>query len=350
MENTDGSKKKLSAVDFFCGAGGVTCGFRQEDINVLGGIDIDNQFKDTYEKNNPGSTFIHKDITELSFSELGEKLAISKNDNNLIFIGCSPCQYYTNLKTDKTKSKNSRLLLEDFRKFVDYFNPGYIFIENVPGFDKSEDSPIGKFKLFLTEKEYIYDDGVINAKYYGVPQNRRRYILVATRVKKNISVPNGNKKNIKTVKQAIGDYSIFPPVEAGHIDKSNFMHTVAALTEINFKRIKKVNQDGGSRLDFAHEKSLQLDCYNDHKGHTDVYGRMSWNKPAPTITTKFRYTSNGRYSHPEQDRGISIREGATLQSFPEDYVFYSKSLAAIGKMIGNAVPPLLAKEVAKIFK
>lgn len=341
--------QQLLAVDFFCGAGGVTCGFRQADIKVLGGIDIDEVFKETYEKNNPGSKFIHSDISKLSFEDLQEKLEISKDYDHLIFIGCSPCQYYTNLKTDKTKSKESRLLLKDFQKFVEFFKPGYIFIENVPGFDQSKESPIAKFKQFLTESEYVFDDKVINAKHFGVPQNRRRYVLVATRVQNKILIPEGDKENIKKVKDAIGNYEEFIPVEAGHVDNSDFMHTVAGLTDINLKRIKKVKKDGGSRLDFANDEKLQLDCYIDHTGHTDVYGRMSWNKPSPAITTKFRYTSSGRYGHPEQDRAISIREGATLQSFPKNYAFHTNSVGAIGKMIGNAVPPLLAEKMAKVF-
>jgi DNA (cytosine-5)-methyltransferase 1 len=342
--------QQLIAVDFFCGAGGVTCGFRQADIKVLGGIDIDDVFEETYEKNNPGSKFIHKDISELSFEDLEKNLGIRKSHDHLIFIGCSPCQYYTNLKTDKTKSKDSRLLLEDFQKFVDYFNPGYIFIENVPGFDRSKESPIGKFKQFLSRNGYVFDDRVVNAKHFGVPQNRRRYVLIATRVQDEISIPNGDKENIETVKDAIGNYEKFIPVKAGHVDKSDFMHTVAGLTEVNLQRIKKVRKDGGSRLDFADDEKLQLDCYKDHTGHTDVYGRMSWNKPSPAITTKFRYTSSGRYGHPEQDRGISIREGATLQSFPKGYVFHSNNVSDIGKMIGNAVPPELAKRISTVFK
>lgn len=340
----------FKAVDFFCGAGGVTCGFRLADIKVLGGIDIDDVFKETYEKNNPGSKFIHSDISKLSFDDLQEKLGISKDDDHLIFIGCSPCQYYTNLKTDKTKSKESRLLLKDFQKSVEHFNPGYIFIENVPGFDQSIESPIAKFKQFLTESKYVFDDKVINAKHFGVPQNRRRYVLIATRVQDEISIPQVDKENIKTVQDVIGDYKEFIPVKAGHVDDSDFMHTVAGLTDINLKRIKKVKKDGGSRLDFAHDEKLQLDCYRDHTGHTDVYGRMSWNKPSPAITTKFRYTSSGRYGHPEQDRAISIREGATLQSFPKNYVFHTNSVGAIGKMIGNAVPPELAKKIGNSLK
>ncbi len=343
-------QEQLKAVDFFCGAGGVTCGFRKAKIKVLGGIDVDHVFKETYEKNNPGSKFIHRNISGLTHEELKEKLSIEKNDDQLIFIGCSPCQYYTNLKTDKTKSKNSRLLLVDFQRFVDYFKPGYIFIENVPGFDRSKESPIDKFKQCLSQKGYVFDDRVVNAKHFGVPQNRRRYVLIATRVQDEISIPNGDKENIKTVKDAIGNYEEFVPVKAGHVDESEFMHTVAGLTEINIERIKKVKKDGGSRLDFADNETLQLHCYINHNGHTDVYGRMSWDKPSPAITTKFRYTSSGRYGHPEQDRAISIREGATLQSFPKEYVFHSNNVSVIGKMIGNAVPPELARRIVNNIK
>lgn len=338
-------KDKMKAVDFFCGAGGVTCGFRQANIEVLAGIDKDGVFKDTYEKNNPGSVFIEYDISKLTFKELESKIDISKNDDEMIFVGCSPCQYYTNLKTDKTKSKESRLLLEDFQKFVDHYRPGCIFIENVPGLDTDRESPLGKFKEFLSENKYVFDEDVINAKYYGVPQNRRRYVLIASRVKEHIRIPDGDSKNIVSVKRAIGDYNKFPPVEAGYKDKSDFMHTVAKLTDINLKRIKKTPKDGGSRLAWADDDELQLDCYRDHDGHTDVYGRMYWKKPSPAITTKFRYTSSGRYGHPEQDRGISIREGATLQSFPKNYVFHTNNVNTIGKMIGNAVPPKLAEKI-----
>lgn len=343
------NNSKFKAVDFFCGAGGVTCGFEEAGIEVILGIDKDGSCKKTYEKNNKAE-FLEADISELDKGKLAEDFGIRKNDDNLIFIGCSPCQYYTNLKTDKTKSESSRLLLEDFQEFVDHYRPGFIFIENVPGIEKKEESPLKDFKRFLTEAGYVYDEKVINAKYLGIPQNRRRYVLVATRVRKKINLPPENKDEIKTLKEAIGNYSIFPEVEAGYTDDSDFQHSVANLSSLNLKRVKNTPKDGGSRLSWADDEELQLDCYKDHDGHYDVYGRMHWNKPSPTITTKFRYTSTGRYSHPEQDRAISLREGATLQSFPLDYYFDSKSQNEIARMIGNAVPPKLAKEIAKVLK
>jgi DNA (cytosine-5)-methyltransferase 1 len=335
-------KDELQAVDFFCSAGGVTCGFKQAGINVLGGIDIDPVCELTYKKNNH-SEYLCADVSNLEKKAIAKKFKIKKNQDNLIFVGCSPCQYYSNIKTDKTLSQKTRLLLEDFQEFVDYYRPGYIFIENVPGLNTKPESPLGRFKTFLLANNYIFDDRIINAKYFGVPQNRRRYVLIATRIKKEIHLPKENRKSIKSIRQAIGNLTKYPPIEAGTKDKTDFIHTSANLSDINKKRLLSVPKDGGSRT--AWTDDMQLDCYKHHDGHTDVYGRMSWGKPSPTITTRFCSLSNGRYGHPEQLRAISLREGATLQSFPEDYIFYSQSQGAIAKMIGNAVPPLLAKAI-----
>ncbi len=340
------NSSKLRAVDFFCSIGGASLGFKQAGIKVLGGIDIDKSCQETYEKNIEAK-FLPKDVSNLKKQKVGKFFKIRRNQHNLIFIGCSPCQYYSNIKTDKRKSCSSRLLLEDFQEFVEYYRPGYVFIENVPGMDKKPESPLGKFKTFLKGNGYIFDDGVINAKYFGVSQNRRRYVLLATRIKKEISLPKEDKTKIKTVRDSIGNKNVFKPVEAGHKDESNFMHSVAHLSKKNLERIKNTPLDGGDRRTWKHNDELQVTCYKDHNGHYDVYGRMYWDKPSPAITTRFVSYSNGRYGHPEQDRAISLREGATLQSFPEDYVFYSNSQGVIAKMIGNAVPPELAKKIGK---
>jgi DNA (cytosine-5)-methyltransferase 1 len=338
-------KNKLKAVDFFCSIGGVSLGFKMAGIEVLGGIDIDISCKETYEKN-IRAKFLPADVSNLDKKEVGKFFKIRRNQNNLVFSGCSPCQYYSNIKTDKTKSCSTRLLLADFQEFVDYYRPGYVFIENVPGLDTKSESPLGRFKAFLKENGYIFDDDLLNAKYFGVPQNRLRYVLIASRVKDKVKLPAGDKENVRTVKDAIGDPVKFPLIEHGNIDESAFLHTSARLYPINLKRIKCTPHNGGSRLDWK-DNSLQPACYRNHDGHTDVYGRMHWDKPAPTITTRFVSYSNGRYGHPEQDRAISLREGATLQSFPEDFIFYSNSQGTVAKMIGNAVPPKLAEAIGK---
>lgn len=340
-------KNKLKAVDFFCSIGGVSLGFKQAGIAVLGGIDIDKSCKETYEKNIEAK-FLPADVSNLDKKEVGQFFKIKRNQDNLVFVGCSPCQYYSNIKTNKEKSCKTRLLLEDFQEFVDYYRPGYVFIENVPGLDKNPESPLGKFKKFLKENDYAFDDNVLNAKYFGVPQNRRRYVLIASRVKKKIKLPEEDKTDIKTVRQAIGDYNTFKPIKHGEKDTTPFAHSSAKLSKTNLIRIKDTDHDGGSR-DGWKPRTPRLSCYKKHKGHTDVYGRMYWNKPSPAITTRFVSYSNGRYGHPEQDRAISLREGATLQSFPEDFVFYSNSQGTVAKMIGNAVPPKLAEAIGKII-
>lgn len=336
----------MKAVDFFCGAGGVTNGLQKAGINVLAGIDIDKGCEETYTKNN-SVPFLNYDISQISPRDLINKIKITVEDDNLIFVGCSPCQYFSNIKTDKTRSKKTRYLLDDFSEFILFFKPGYIFIENVPGFENNIESPISDFKKLLVKEGYVFDDRVVNAKFLGIPQNRRRYILLATRVNSQICLPKENKEKIKTVRETIGDRGIYMPVKAGVFDDTNFQHTVASLSAKNLQRIKTTPKNGGDRRSWQNNNSLQLDCYKNHSGHYDVYSRMHWDKAAPTITTRFRSISNGRYGHPEQDRAISIREGASLQSFPLDYVFHSKNLDQIGKMIGNAVPPDIAAEIGR---
>lgn len=341
--------QKLKAIDFFCSIGGMTYGFRKAGIKVIAGIDIDTSCKETYEYNNPGSKFIEADIKKYSFKQLIKDTGIKKNDKQLIFIGCSPCQYWTIIKTDKTKSKHTKNLLQDFQKFVEHFRPGYVVVENVPGIMKrAEESGLNKFISTLKNLGYIVKYDILNANHFGVPQNRRRFTLIASRVKKNISLPEGNKEKITVVRDFIGIKNGFPKIKAGYIDKTKFKHSAAGLTENNLKRIKLTKKNGGTRERWSKIKDLQIEAY-DGKDNSfrNVYGRMCWDRPAPTITTRFNSLSNGRFGHPEEDRALSIREGATLQTFPKTYDFKEKSMAKVAKHIGNAVPPLFAKAIAK---
>jgi len=349
--------KKLTALDFFCGAGGITCGFQQAGIKVLAGIDIDKTCKETYEFNNKyenyedlkdesgGPIFINKDINNLNFNELIKLTGIKRNDESLIFIGCSPCQFWTQLHTNKNKSRNSKNLLNQFKDFVKYFKPGYIIIENVPGLEKrKKESKLDIFFNLLNEIGYNYKDAVLNVSNYGVPQSRKRYILIASRVKE-IGLPKADKK-LAVVKDFIGIGNGFPELPVGHIDKTELQHTTARLSNKNIRRLKKTPADGGDRLNWADDEDLQIPAYEDKPDNfRNVYGRIFWNKPGPTITTKFLHISNGRFAHPEENRGLSIREGATLQTFPETFHFKGNSMATISAQIGNAVPPELARRI-----
>ena len=343
---------KLRAVDFFCSIGGMTYGFRKAGIDVIAGLDIDPSCKETYEYNNKNSKFIEADIKEYTFEDLKIDTGIKEDDDNLVFIGCSPCQYWSIIKTDKTKSKLSKNLLTDFQKFVEHFKPGYIVVENVPGIIKEHSkSGIKKFVNQLQILGYSVKYDILNANHFGVPQNRRRFTLVASRVNTDFSLPEGNKEKIFVVKNFIGVKNGFSRIKAGHFDKTKFKHSTAGLTENNLKRIKLTKKNGGTREHWSKIKKLQIEAY-DGKDNSfiNVYGRISWYKPAPTITTRFNSLSNGRFGHPQEDRALSLREGATLQTFPKSYDFREKSMGKIARHIGNAVPPKLAKRIASQIK
>lgn len=336
------------AVDFFCSGGGMTSGFRKAGIKVLGGIDIDLECKETYTFNNPGSEFIHADIKKLPFSVLKKKLKIKQNDKRLIFIGCSPCQYWSIVQTDKTKAKKTKNLLKYFQHFVEYFNPGYIVIENVPGIlSNLSESPLRNFLNFLIRKEYIFQYDVIDASHYGVPQTRKRFLLIASRVSKKVTLPLPDTLNdLPTVRKYIGDKSLFYPIIAGHKDTTDFLHSASGLSQNNICRLALTPHDGGTRIAWK-DTELQIPAYLDKDdSFYDVYGRMFWDKPGPTLTTKFYSISNGRFAHPEQNRAISLREGATLQTFELNYKFKTNSIASTARIIGNAVPPALSCRIA----
>ena len=344
-----GRSSKLNAVDFFCGAGGMTYGLSQAGINVLAGIDIDISCKETYEINNPGSKFIHTDIHDLTVKDISRLIGLKRNDDSLIFIGCSPCQYWTKINTDRNKAHESRNLLIEFQRFVTYFNPGYIVIENVPGlYKKKNENVLSGFLKFLDDNSYIYAHDIINANHYGVPQNRKRYLLIGSRVTENINIPDKREDKSLVVKNFIGQHNGFEEVNDGYKDPTDFLHTVAKLYEKNKIRIRRTPRDGGTRLSWKDDDDLQINAYRGKDDiFKDVYGRMYWNRPAPTITTRFNSISNGRFGHPKEDRGISLREGATLQTFPNSYKFYGSSIAIIARQIGNAVPVNLASALGK---
>ena len=338
---------KLKAVDFFCGGGGMSYGMQKAGVDVLAGVDFEPACKATYEANVEGAKFIQADVFELKEKQLQKELGLKKNDKNLLLIGCSPCQFWSIINTDKEKSKKSKNLLIEFERFVKYFNPGYVVVENVPGvLRKKEESGLEAFIDWLESKKYKVHFEVHNTNDYGVPQSRKRFTLVANRIGKEEIFPNKDNGKKLTVRDVLGLENGFPKIKAGHKDETDLRHSAAGISELTLRRLKKVKKDGGNRLSFANDPELQLDCFvgRDHS-HKDTFGRLWWDKASPTITTKFFSVSNGRFVHPEENRALSLREGATLQSFPKDFKFIGTSHAAIARLIGNAVPPEYAKRI-----
>lgn len=349
--NKTNQKNKLKAIDFFCGGGGMTHGLRQAGIDVIAGVDIDKDAQATYEYNNPGSVFIKTDIRSLRSNYFERKFNIVPNDDTLILVGCSPCQFYSIINTDKQSSLKTKDLLRNFARFVEYYKPGYVLVENVPGIITNKQSiwPYFKQRLFdLGYNNLLYK--VIDMSYYGVPQTRKRFSLIATRLEGgNVQLPTPDERQA-LLSDFIGESNGFPQITAGTKDSSDFNHTTAGLSDKCLRRLRKTTHNGGSRLCWANDPELQLRCFiGKDDSFKDSYGRMWWNRPAPTITTKFFSLSNGRFGHPDEDRAISLREGATLQTFPKEYVFKSNNIATTARLIGNAVPCEYARRLGEVI-
>lgn len=323
-------RRKLTAIDLFSGCGGLTQGLKRAGFCVLGAVEIDERASATYTLNHPEVHVWPQDIRGLSARAITRRLRIRKGQLDLL-AGCPPCQGFSTMRTlngnRSNRDKRNDLLLE-FLRLVEELEPKAIMMENVPGLAKN-----GRFKLFrkrLKELGYIGEPDVLDAAEYGVPQRRNRLIYVAGF--KRAIVPGRASKSPKTVRQAI---STLPPAgQSGDAVHDMPEHRSPEVHEI----IKAIPKDGGSRRSLP--PSQQLKCHKSCDGFKDVYGRMSWDKVAPTITSGCFNPSKGRFLHPDEDRAITVREAALLQGFPRKYRFkadYGKIANAL--MIGNALPP-----------
>lgn len=335
--------KNVVAIDLFCGIGGLTYGLQQAGIKVLAGVDIDSSCKYAYEKNN-NAIFINKSVEDLRSEEL---IKLYKNYKIKILVGCAPCQPFSNysLRYQKNGKKDEKWkLLYQFANLIEKVNPDIISMENVPQLEKEK--VFQDFLLILQKNKYYVSWKIINCAEYGVPQNRKRLVLLASKFGNiEIHTPIYSPENYKTVIETIG---FLPKIKDGESCKLDPLHKASKLSTINKLRIKN-SIPGGSWKSW--DPSLILKCHLKSSGKTygSVYGRMEWNKPSPTITTQFYGYGNGRFGHPEQDRAISLREGALLQSFPRNYIFINpekpQSNRELGTHIGNAVPVKLGEYI-----
>ena len=339
-------KNGIVAIDVFCGVGGLTRGLIDAGIQVKKGYDIDPRLKETYEKNNEGVKFYCKNIKDLTGDEILKGLDL-KNDY-LLVAGCAPCQPFSQInKNDKGDER--KYLLDEFGRLVKELRPDYILLENVPGLNTRGRRIFDRFLKILEENNYNFDYDILDAKEYGVPQKRLRLILLASKnslitlPEKTHGPSDSSKPLYKTVRNTIAKY---PYLKAGQKSKKIPNHECRDLAPINRERMKYIKIDGGSRTDLP--EHLQLKCHKNHSGHNDVYGRMKWDDVSPTLTCKCTSISNGRFGHPAQTRGISVREAAALQTFGDDYVFYD-CLSVATEWIGNAVPVKFAKVLGDCF-
>lgn len=331
---------RIAAIDFFCGCGGTSYGFKKAGIDILCGIDFDKTCQQTYEKNIGKGKFLHADITKLKSYDIQKKINL-KPGQKLLFSACAPCQPFSTHNKNKNKGDRRKSLLLVFAQIISKFRPDFIFIENVPGIQNVDNGRIfKKFKKNLVNIGYHFEYHVIDASNYGVPQARKRLILLASKEAKIVfpKITHGKDLNpVVTVKDVIGG---LPRIGHGQENSNINGHFARKLSKLNLKRLKATPKNGGSRSDWP--KSLRLECHKKSSGHNDVYGRMSWDKPAPVLTCNCTSISNGRFGHPSQNRAISPREAAQIQTFPKSFKFYG-GLVTMSKHIGNAVPVKLAK-------
>lgn len=324
----------MIALDLFCGAGGLTKGLTAAGVNVRAAVDIDLDCRASFQENNV-ATYFARDIRFLAPGEV-EKFIGRRAHNDLLIAACAPCQPFAQLNRSRPDSR--AFLLSHVARLIRDLRPRAILIENVPGLRRVRGfSTYKRFTTALIDIGYSVASGVLDAKDFGVPQTRRRFVLLAVRGKRiQLPVPThgAGLHPYRTVRDAIAHY---PPISAGEIHPIIANHVAASVSATNAERLRHTPKNGGSRADWP--KRLWLTCHSRNpSAHTDSYGRMAWDLPAPALTCKCHSISNGRYAHPEQNRAISLREAAALQGFPEDYQFFGNGVGSIARQIGNAVP------------
>lgn len=344
-------------IDLFSGCGGSAWGFREAGFAIKGFVEIDGIACNSFRENFPEATeAIPGDITKLRGQKLDyfrQKLNIDKDKT--IILACPPCQGFSNARRRNQRISDSRnMLIFDFVQLVKKIHPIAFVMENVPGLATGVGKPLFEKTLEKLKKigyKNFWCD-VLEVADFGVPQRRKRLVLIGTRnhniklskplqTNQNPDIQTAHFPKWKTVKEEISD---LPLIKAGEKNPKDPLHKSAGLSDLNLKRIRQTPENGGSRNSWP--LNLWLKCHKESSGYTDVYGRMRWDAPSPTITGGCTMISKGRYGHPEQDRAISLREAARLQTFPDFFIFKG-NFGQTAAQIGNAVPPLFAQRIAE---
>lgn len=332
----------IQVVDLFCGVGGLTRGLLDAGLDVIAGFDIDPTCQFTYEHNN-GVDYHIENIRDVTGDEIND---LYDNDTVKVLVGCAPCQPFSQMRFKfggANKQDEKYNLLLEFGRLIREIRPLIISMENVPQI--RETAIYNQFLTILRDCGYHIDARVVFCPDYGIPQTRRRFVLLGSLLGPiHIIEPTHNRNDVH-VRNFIGN---LPHIAAGEFDQHDPMHRSASLSERNLQRIQ-ASIPGGTWRDWPEE--LRCPCHRKKSGQTysSVYGRMTWEQIGPTITTQFYNYGTGRYGHPEQDRALSLREGALLQTFPLDYNFINPDapfvFSDVARHIGNAVPVRLGEVI-----
>jgi DNA (cytosine-5)-methyltransferase 1 len=343
--HADKRRPRLTAIDLFCGAGGLSVGLKQAGFRVLGAIEIAELAAHTYRLNHRATKVWQRNIRSLKPDSVMETLELRPGDLDLL-AGCPPCQGFSTMRTLRQAAsvddpRNS--LIAQFGRYAEALRPRALMMENVPGL--AADPGLARLERRLRRLGYELTSGVLDAANYGVPQRRKRFVLIGMHGR---VVPFAQADGTpSTVRRAIGHVlstNISGDVLHGYREQRS------AYVE---RRIAAIPRDGGSLSEAGQEHTL--DCRRRLKGFSDVYGRMAWDKPAPTITGGCINPSKGRFLHPEENRAITLREAALLQTFPRNYRFaLDEGRYKAAELIGNALPPTFvarhAKEIARALR
>lgn len=338
------ASRKITAIDIYCGSGAVTEGLKAEGVSVLAAVDNDPIACETYRLNHPEVHLFESDIRKLKPTEL--RKLIDYNRRLDLLIVCAPCQPFSSQNRKRsTDDPRADLVLESL-KFVKEFKPEVVFFENVPGIAIS--GPLQSLRQKLANLGYLLGNPrTLDAAECGVPQRRERCIMIAARSQEGIDTFYGSirPQPAVTVRHAIGGLS---QLSSGERDPDDPLHFARNHQPIVLQRMQHIPKDGGSRLSLPPE--LELECHKGRKNDfPDVYGRMRWDDVAPTLTTGCTDVTKGRYAHPRDNRAITLREAALLQSFPLHYRFFGNS-GQIARQIGNAVPVNMIRTLAPPLK
>lgn len=326
--------KRWTVTDLFAGCGGLTAGLRRSGFDVVSAVELESLAAETYRSNHPDTNLIDRDIRKVNLDELRPP------DGTIdVVAGCPPCQGFSRVRRhnrpDAAKDPRNNLVAQ-FQKIVEGLNPSAVFLENVPGIENDD-----RFMRFVDRLEFLgYEVNwkTLELSDYGVPQRRKRVVVLAGKGFR-IEMPAKARKQ-KTVRNAIGNL----PLPAN--SRKPLHNQVTQHDERVLMRIRAVPKNGGSRRDWPDE--LKLECHSTCNGFKDVYGRMAWDEPSPTITGGCINASKGRFLHPEQNRAITLFEAALLQSFPRKYRFsLARGRYPAAEMIGNALPPVFAQRVGE---
>ena len=353
---------KFKAIDLFCGAGGLSTGLKKSGFRLCLGVDIDEKALKTYKCNLKRTKVLKEDIKKVTGEKITELTGINRRDNFLL-AGCPPCQGFSSLgKRDANDEKNE--LVYEYIRIINELEPSFILMENVQGMSTGVGKEIFKNVVKELEENYHVEYATLNAADFGVPQIRKRLVLHGIRndVYDNLGLDKEKQKILPksthskekkkgyrkwvTVRKAIFDLPILGAGES-YDDGIIKNHKARSLSETNIERLQEIRLHGGNREMISEE--LQLECHKkENVSYTDTYGIIDPDKPAPTITSGCTIISKGRYCHPTQNRGLSIREAARLQSFDDKFEFQG-NMGEMSLQIGNAVPPKLAQASGKVI-